>query len=431
MDDTIEKPVLQTDQDFIPICEGPNKFHTFLEDNLSSVINCPISGLTCFSPVLCDDGFYYEESVVKEYLNRFNAPNSPITRQPITKKCYNSDLIQQLITFSDKHNLEVGKDKFINNDSFEENSEIIQNYVMNNNFDKVYKFKSFTLAFGDTNEKMFCRKILNNDNNTNEYVNCIKYILDNSTDITFVNTSLNNILHIFFAYCKVPVLFDYVFTKIPDNELQNMLQFKNNRNSTPIDMALNYMPAFSYIIEKNIYVDINLKTLNSCILKNMDNETLFKLVSRVENINVFDNDNNMSPMFCAIHTSNIDLINYLISCNYDMNIKSPNDMNAFHYVAKDRESTVFEYIINMCENLEETSADGWSILHLCSYCNGYNAIMFLLEKFVNVTTPIIKFRGEDKNYLPMNLVEINQNLSDDERESIISYMCQLTELQLY
>jgi len=411
------------------------KFVTFLEDNLSSIINCPISGSVFFSNAIASDGFYYEDSVLKEYLSRSNNSKSPITRELISKNYHNTKLIPQLINFADKYNLEVSKNKFINGDSFEENFEIIQSYIMKGQYENVYKFKNFILSLGDENNKLFCKIILecnntNNEQQKSEYIKCIKYILDNCTGLTFITNSSNNILHIFFRYCKEIELIEYLFTIIPNDIIQNMLSLKNVDGCCPIEGSLdNVLPVVNYIFDKYININVSIQMANLSIMKKLNNNIIIKLLDQIEDINVFHN--NISPMFCAISESNIDIINYLISRNYNMKMKSTEEIDAFHYAAKCRQSTVVEYILEMCDNYEESeSLNGFKIIHIACYYNTFNVIMFLLEKFVNLTEPITRFRNEEKSYLPINLIELNERLGDDEKQTLIDYIIQLMTLQM-
>lgn len=411
--------------------QADQKFTTFLEDNLSSIITCPISGSVFFSNAIASDGFYYEESVLKEFLSRSSNPKSPLTREPITKKYHSAKLIQQMVTFADKYNLEVSKNKFINGDSFEENFEIIQNYIMNGQYENVYKFKNFILSFGDANNKLFCKNILDCEIiNDNEYIKCMKYVLDNCTDLTFITNATNNILHIFFRYCKVIELIEYLFTIIPNDTIQNMLSLKNIDNCCPIEFSLNnILPVINYIFDKYIDINVSIEMINSCIMKKLDNNIIMKLINQIDNINEFHS--NMSPMFCAISTSNIDIINYLITKNYNMKIKSGEHMDTFHYAAKCRNSTVVEHILGMCDNYEDSeSINGFKIIHIACYYNNFNVIMYLLEKFINLTEPITRFKNEEKSYLPINLIELNERLNDEEKRIIIDYIIQLMTLQM-
>ncbi len=433
--DKHNKPVGETNNDLNEnnIVENPKdekKFMEFLEDNLSSIISCPISGSTFFVNAIASDGFYYEDSVLKEYLSR-SEHKSPITREKISANYYNTKLIPQIIGYAEKYDLEVSKNKFINGDSFEENFEIIQSYISKGEYDNIYKFKNFELAFNGNVNKLFLQNILSYEiKNKDEYIKCIKYVLDNTIDIDFVTNASNNILHIFFRYCREIELIDYLFVIIPNDTIQNMFQLKNNDEYCPIEFSLdNKLHVVNYIFDKYININVSIKMINACITKKLNNETIIKLIEQVENVNVFDD--NMSPMFCAIAGSNVDMINYLISRNYDMNMKSPEELNAYHYAAKCRTSTACEYVLEMCDNYEEfESQHGFKIIHIAAYYNTFSVIMFLLEKFVNLTEPITQFRNEAKNYVPINLVELNERLSDEEKQAIIDYMLQLMTLQM-
>jgi ankyrin repeat protein len=209
-----------------------------------------------------------------------------------------------------------------------------------------------------------------------------------------------------------------------------MLDVVNDNQMRPVNLALdNEYPVFNYIMENSIITNASIHLVNSCIMKKINNEVIMKLVSQLDDINVFSNDN-MSPMFCAIRMENIELIDYLITRNYNMEMKSAQNFNAFHYAVRYGTPKMVMFVLDMCPNLEEDTVDGWRIVHICAYYGMFDSIMYLLEKFVNLTIPIVRFKGENKEYLPINLVEINANLKDDERQTLIDYMIQLMELQL-
>ena len=408
-----------------------SKFADFLEANIESVISCPISGSTFFNPVTCSDGFSYEGSVMDVLMSKTNSPKSPMTRELLTKTHHKNNLIAELINYADKYDLEASKNKFINSDSFEENAEIILNNISKCNYENIYKFKNFMLSFGEGNS-LFCKKMLTcNINNSDEYIKCIVYILENSNDKDFMDTSSNNILHIFFKYCQEMKLIEYLFSSLPTEKMQTMMSVLNNEGNMPIDESFhNKTPVFNYIIENGGGANVSINLINTCISKKVNDEVIIKLLEQIEDVNVFD-DRNMSPMFYAISASNVIIIDYLISKNYNMELKSPAVLNAFHFAAKCRGCTVIEYIMDMCTNFDEPSVDNWRIIHMCAYYNNFDSIMFLLEKFINVTIPITKFKDTNVEYLPMNLIELNGNLKDEERHSLIEYCIQLWELQNY
>lgn len=617
----------------VPIKEeqkGPSdeKFTEFLEDNLESIINCPVSGTTFFNAVIGSDGFTYEDTVINEYVKRSTNPTSPITRESITKTFSPNTHIIELIKFSDKYDLEASKNKFINNDSFEENYEVIQNCILSGKYDDVYKFKKFLISFNKQNSlQSFCYKILSCDNiqNMDEYVKCIKYILDNSDDKEFVTNQSHNIFHIFFNKCRSIELIEYLFNIIPQEKHEEMLMLPSNQGSSPLYLSFDNpnKNVFPYLIEKNVGImvsirlvciaiergidnnliiklidkmdnvngfymnetstmfssikmsnivlikyligkgydmsaestggihaihyavkyaksdildfilnmnvkyDVTIKFVNSCIQKKINNTIVTKLVARITNINEFDIDgmtmmfhaisvtnmelinyllvkgydtklkvrdnldtihyaikygdqatithlldvckeyevttdfinsciaknmnnelvkkmmeqlkdvnefdiNDMSMMFTAIKHKNIEIVDHLVTIGYDMNKKSINHLNTFHYVARYGNSEMVAHVLDMCESYNDISneAEGWNIVHICCYYNSYDSIMYLMEKFVDLTIPIKQFQGREKSYVPVNLVEINETLKNDEREGIITYMFQLMELQM-
>lgn len=426
--------IIETKENNDMVIETKNdkKVIEFLENNLGPLTSCPISGTTFFNGILCSDGFCYEENVMNEYFKRYGS--SPMTREPMQKTCYQVDLLTHFIKLADDNKLEVCQDKYISDLSFKENHELIISCIENGKYDKVYKFKDFILNYGE-GDKMFCYRILiaNNITNIDGYVECIKFILDNSIDLDFVKDNGSNILHMFYRYCQNTNILDYILLKFTNEQISNMVNIVNRNGDTPMKLALdNSNPSVcSHIIDKDDNIIIDITTINSFILKKLTDDLLIKLLGKVENINMFDN-NDMTPMFCAIRTGNYAVIKYLLSKEYNMKLTSPqHKLNAYYYAAKHAKVDVMKYIIEMCDNLEETNADGWAIIHFVSYYNSFDCIMDLIEKFVNMTTTVnLRFNDADNACLPVNLIEMNRNLGDEERQNLMNDMFQMMGLQL-
>lgn len=405
-----------------PVVDQQSKFKNFLNQDLPSFISCPISGSTFCFPVLGEDGFAYEETVFKDFLGRSHSPLSPITREKINKKYYPVKFLQRMIDFSDKYDLDASKDKFINNDSFEENFEVILSNIINEQYDYVYKFKKFTLSI---DRGMFCQKMMIKPKNKNAYVDCIKYILDNSVDINFVTPKNSNIFHVFFMACREPELIDYIFHIFDKETIDKMVSHRNNDNRCAVHCLIsNSDEMVTYVCDKYI-VSTPIYLINDLIARNINITILKKLISNHPNINEFD-DSDKSLMFIAIRHSNLDIVKFLIEKGYDMKNKSNGDYNAFHYAAQCRHSQISRYVLDQCDNFDEESANGHKIIHLAARHNNYDVIMHLLEKFVDLTTLTT---GQQPNYSAINLIEMNNNLSDDQKDSLFDYMMQLLTVQ--
>jgi hypothetical protein len=244
------------------------KFVEFVEDNLPSLVTCTMTNSTFFDVALCSDGFTYERSVIEPYIKSKNT--SPMTRMKVTNEFQSPIIVGELIKFSEKYGLDATKYKFISNDTFEENAEIIQNGIVNGNYKIVNKFNKFNLNHSLGNN-IFCYDILTcKVINKKDYIICIMYILKYSENLIFIHETYN-ILHYFFRYCPYTELIDFLFEIIPKVEMTKMLTMINRHGYNPIQSALeNNKEILPSIINKDINLDISIKFINGCISSNVN-----------------------------------------------------------------------------------------------------------------------------------------------------------------
>jgi len=86
-------------------------------------------------------------------------------------------------------------------------------------------------------------------------------------------------------------------------------------------------------------------------------------------------------------------------------------------------------LLNICKNYELETDDGWRLIHIASFYCEKEVIYYLLEKNVAVTTPIKKYKGKNLNYLPINLIELNINIDELEKNKLIDYIITLMDIQ--
>jgi hypothetical protein len=144
----------------------------------------------------------------------------------------------------------------------------------------------------------------------------------------------------------------------------------------------------------------------------------------------------MSPLFCAMKKPNMAIVKHLIKVRkYDLSLKSENNINAFLYAAEcNKSSEITIKILKRCDNLEShQSAHGFKIIHIAAKNNTFDVINFLLEHtFVNVTTPATRFDGNNGEFLPLQLLEVNGCLSNEQRELLtIKFLERMNEQGIF
>lgn len=408
-------------------------FKQFLEDNLESLIVCPVSRSVIFDPVVATDGFIYEASILEQCMKHSSA--SPITREGLSSKTYSIPLINKIIEYGDKYKLTVCDNKYITDTSFESNFEIICSALANGTFEKIMKFNNFKLEMTDNAGKSFCELICKakyDKNNNIVYFNCLKYIIENCSDLT-VQIGSQNIMHIFSRYCIFPKLISHIC---------NILNKKCDIESLMVPDASGYDPLeymvyrgdkkfIDVILESNLNIKAKLpKLVNISIEHSKTNDVPLLLISLLENKNIFVND--MSPLFASIRYNKEIIVDHLLNQNVDIYATNSLKLNAVHYACQYSTCNIFKKIINKCNDnsvLQQEALDGWTLIHIACYYNTTDVIEYLLSKDILVGKPIQKFKGKECQYLPLNLIELNQKIGEKDANELISNMIQMMELQ--
>jgi len=408
-------------------------FKNFLEEHFEDLIQCPVSRSVLFDPVVASDGFIYEASILDQCMkvSRY----SPITRENLSKTFYPISLINKLIEYGEKNDLEICKNKYVMDDTFESNYEIICSAFITGKIEKIMKFKNFKLDIPDASGQFFGQMICKTKyQDTKQAYECLKHILDNTADLT-VKMGSQNILHVFARHCIFPKLVGYI-CEILKNKYKidpNTLIIEDDNEMTPInylisrgdkvcfdalfDSGLNYKPYLPGLVVQSIQHS-----------KNIDNVLL--LISLLEDSNAFIND--MSPLFAAIRYQKEQIIDHLLAKGVNINATNSKKLNAIHYACQFGSLNILMKLIDHCKNkdvLEQESYDGWMPIHIACYYNTVPVIEYLLGKDVLVSNPIKIFKGENRPYLPINLIELNQNISEKDLNELISNIIQIMEIQ--
>lgn len=404
-------------------------FAEFLENNLGDLIICPITTCVMCDPVIASDGFSYELSQLlqmKKYSHR-----SPKTRETLSDIHIPVQHTKDLIFYADKYDLQVGKEKFIITNSFEDNLNEICDTLKNGNYDFIRKFKEFKLSHIDTNGRSFCQIVFESVQHNNEKgFEVLKYIFERSPDFEFNLVNGQNVLHLLCRYACNVLFIDYIFKylksqiskfNVPDIGNHLPIQYSWARKSEVIECVLSHIGTNSLVVPIPYIVNMMGNQVNSTIIKRMIDST--------PDIN--DMSQGTSLLFKAIESHRTDLIKYLLGKGANAKQKNGSNENAIHHVCKFGDAECVFAIIDTVTttDLEEECIDGWRPIHIASYYSKRDVIEALLDRIVAVNVPITKFNGKECSYLPINLIESNTHLKDQDRDALIELVVQYMSFQ--
>ena len=418
--------------------EERNKFINFLENNLNGLVTCPLSLCAFTNPVLASDGFLYEQSAYVPYLKSQSwGTKSSMTRKSITKNMYNFGFANKLIDYCDELGLELTKNKLELDESFENNFETIVSAFASGNYDFIYKFKEFALFQFDVSNVTFLELILKSKIiDANKALNCYKYILSNAKSLVETSNG-NNILHIIFRYATLFGLFEMTCNILKEKsiDIDKMNVFDKN-NRTPVSYGFERIDnrLFDFLVGSSFNYKNDLSRIAYCCMSSTlgTDDYTKKVISLMDNVNIpMDNENPYSILFYAIHAKNMNIIKFLIEeKGADTNLCDTGSRNAYMYACTNGNKEIINYMLSICTDLDHTTAMGWKLIHCVCYYGYAEHIYSLLEQNLDTTQAINQFENKPAEYLPLNLVELNKNLSDAEREQLVDYMSQLLIVQM-
>lgn len=420
--------------DFGQIDKTPN-FRDFLEENLGSIIRCPIAQCVVGTPVVASDGFVYESTSLKQLtkLSHYSYFKSPITREKMDKDFIKIPLIIKLIEYADKYKLEVSKEKYLVEESYEDIFDDICTIFRNGNYEEIYGINKFKLDYiGMGSNTSLCQTVLTAQSHDNTgFLNALAYVFDNVESI-HININGMNILHFL---CRFSIFTQLIIHVIEQLEIKykldiNSFNTQDNYHKTPVDYLFDR--GHPTLIELALTCGMQIsgqlnKYIHTAIQTCNDSQTVINLIDKLENNNEF-NGMNMSPLFTAIKYKRHDIINHLIT---KVNVEQPNNnnINAIHYALQYGDPNIAIQLLDKCTDLEAEAYDGWRLIHMaCYYCQKV-VIDQLLDKDVRVNVQINKFQGKDVAYLPINLIEISQKINDHDKDQLIEYILQLMAIQ--
>lgn len=413
------------------------EFKDFLEDNLSSLINCPITLTTFLSPKLMNDGFIYEKDVIKTYLKKRNI--SPMTRQPLEKESIAVPLINNIIEFADKKNLNVSKNKYEKSKLFIDNIEKIYDALAKQKYEKLLQYEQFIMDHSE-DYSIFCYKILNispKDELLQQYKKAVIHILNNCTNIEF---KCNNwsIVHYFAHCCNHVDLIIELFHILKSKKIDiNKYNYPIQDYSTPIQMLIkNGTPErIKCALESGIDITKDLPKFIDLVMKySNDDKLCIELIDKLNNVNIPCNQgDNELILFKAISYNRLEIIDYLIKKrDADIYYKNTNGKNAIYHLCKVAAFSTFKTFIEKYlskEDLLNEYSYGWKPIHIVSYYGTKEHIEYLLDIDIDVTTCVTKCDNQDVMYYPINLIELNTKIKDDDLNELSCRMLEMMQCQ--
>lgn len=196
------------------------------------MFHCPITHQIFLSPVVGGDGFTYEEKAYKKWIKKHNT--SPTTGLPMTDlKCIKSFYITKAVESYLEEN------PHLKNEQYQEEFDIDElNDESCNAIEYLTKFEGYQLPYDKIKNRLY-------ENNE-----IMKYIIDNATDLEYINRKNLKLIH---YVCKksTPTTIKYLIDKNVD------LEHTTNAKMRPIHYICKYstLEVLKYIVSKNVKID--------------------------------------------------------------------------------------------------------------------------------------------------------------------------------
>jgi ankyrin repeat protein len=411
------------------------KFRNFLEENLECMIKCPISQSITLNPVVASDGFVYDYRTFKNMSKFKCGSKSPMTREKLMPGTYKSLLSKKLIEYGEKYNLKITEIKFEDDytyeDVFDEIIDIFTKYEYNN----LKKFNNIKIDYKNTSGDTLIKIILCiKYKNRNLYNESVIYIIDNCENLN-INMDGINILHIIFKYSKNPVIVQHVIDTLKSKYNINASDINviDTNGYTPVDYLLEkgHIELFDIALNNGLVTDEAhiLKYVNSIIRFSDDFDKTINVIKKLPNINVFDSQHLSSPLITAIKYKKKNIIEYLLDNGANIYERNAYNYNAIHYALMTGNTQIALYFLERCNDYEMEANDNWRLIHFACYHCTKEVIEYIIDKGVLLNIPISKFKENDSQYLPINLIELNNKVNETDMMILIDFMLQLLEIQ--
>ncbi len=228
--------------------------------NITDYIYCPITKMIFNSPVVCEDGYTYEEETIKEWF--INNNTSPLTNLPINKKYSKNLILLQLIDSYLNTYPEHKKDLYMPSKiNFNMNEPTLYEYL-NVSHPLDIKFSQIPLNIFKNNKIMkliIDKHNISPDANNSKPIHficlystpeMIKYIIDKGVDLEATGNKNWKPIHFICRY-STPEMIKYIIDKGVD------LEATDNVNWKPIHNICRYSTPemIKYIIDKGVNLE--------------------------------------------------------------------------------------------------------------------------------------------------------------------------------
>ena len=330
---------------------------------------CPISREIMSEPVIADDGHIYERQMIEQWFIDNNT--SPITRENINNSLKSCQIVKTIIDTMLNKYPELKDKQFKTDNSHMSNVQTINKWISNRNYDKLLNYIHYDAVYFYeegmwTNILEYCK---NKDN-------ILIHILDNSNTFEIIYNGYTELLKLLLEYSN-PNIQKYCLDKcINKSEIKDKSNINDN---TKI----------------NDNTGINAIFLNIC---RTESKELIK--------------------YMMDKCKNIDYTNYV----------DEDGWSCLHYLCyKFFPELIKELILTKNANLESETNAGWRPIHaVCLYCNE-NIIRLLIKKGVNLKLRINTFNGESVDYGCIDLIKLNDRLSDESKNRLVELISLLTD----
>ena len=405
-----------------------NKFKAFLENHLRTLTNCHVTYCTCFDPVVASDGYVYEKTAFKDLIR--HTLTSPVTREHISTEFKPIDLVSKIIDHVEPLELEITSSKYITSTDFEENIDIIVDAIENKKYDNVKKFNKFKLGMATSDGNLFINRICKirytDESEGLKYLEIFRYIIDNSDDIDFIKHN-SNILHSVFKYAMYIHILEYVMDKL--KTMGKLIQYSTMKDSwnecTPIDLGFQRDKLVIDCMQKYnlITPEFILKSIGSIVKSCSDEDFIISMLANIKDVNEKFNDEYLISI--AVNKNKYKVVKFLIQKGANLDIPSCcSDHSVIYNIFRHGSDDILKTILDIID-MEKEIKDGWRPFHFVCYFRKKEMIHMMIDKGVSVNVPIKKFQGEDKDYLPMQLIELNERINESGREELIERIIQM------
>lgn len=397
-----------------------------MDSFVERIIICPINKMIMLKPVLADDKFYYEKDAITKWLK--NNSNSPMTGKVIkSKKVVHSKRMKQLIMEYLKLHPEKKEEQYSIATDHKSNIEEIDTILKKEHYNKLLRFNNFSIELFIKNNLNILEKMLKK-----APVDIQKYIIDNCTDLEFVNTDNETLVQLvcklskpdiikylldknvnlmqktkhtkktpLHYLCANPNITEEILKYIVDKKVK--LDCKDNNNKQPIHYLTNNRAVTIEMIKIFIdnKIDLNCKDKDDRRpIHNLCTNTKFDIIKFVaDNGAHLEIDDNFRPihLICESSACTIEILKYFVEeKKVNLECKDADGFKPIHHICGNSDATteMVKYMLDQPIDLESETEEGERPIHILYRRKNLVLLKYIMDKGVNVENVI--FDSEDE-----------------------------------